>query len=91
MGSQGINLNTGTNVVELTLIDNLLHTACFNLIHVGRSNNSIKISSSSSRLDISPSPFNVLKLILSGDRFLVNLLIKKNFSFQCTQVDFIRR
>jgi hypothetical protein len=27
-------------------------------------------------LDISPSPFNVLKLILSGDRFLVNLLIK---------------
>lgn len=39
-----------------------------------------KTSSSSSRLDSCPSPFNVLRLILSGDRFLVNLVIKSKWN-----------
>ncbi len=40
---------------------------------VGRSSRLWRTSSSSSRLVSWPSPFSVLRLILSGDRFLANL------------------
>lgn len=58
---------------QYTFIESLLQTALDNFIHVGKSNSSISTTSSSSRFDNSPSPLSVLKLILSGDRFLVNL------------------
>lgn len=53
----------------------LLHQAFVNLSHDGSSNKSVKTVSSSSKFVSSPSPLNVLKFILSADRFLVNLQI----------------
>lgn len=44
---------------------------------VGSSRTFCSTSSSSSRLVSCPCPFSVLRLILSGDRFLVNLQEKK--------------
>ena len=51
----------------------LLHTALVKASQVGKSSSSVSTFSSNSKLDKSPSPFNVLSLILSGDKFLVNL------------------
>jgi len=56
-----------------TLIVSRLQTALVSRIHVGRSRRSVSTSSSSSKSAKSPSPFSVLRLILSADRFFVNL------------------
>lgn len=50
-----------------------LHQPDFNLIHAGSSNSSVSTCSSNSRFVSSPSPLKVDKLILSAERFLVNL------------------
>lgn len=65
-------------ILKNTFIESLLQTALDNFIHVGKSKSSINTASSSSRFESSPSPFSVLKLILSGDKFLVNLYLKQN-------------
>lgn len=57
----------------LTLRDALLQKTLFIASHVGRSSMFWSTSSSNSKLVNWPSPFSVLRLILSGDRFLVNL------------------
>lgn len=57
----------------LTLMAALLHSTRLMASQVGRSSRLCRTSSSSSRLVIWPSPFSVLRLILSGDRFLANL------------------
>lgn len=51
----------------------LLHQALVNRNQEGNSNKSVKTISFNSRFDNSPSPLNVLKFILSADKFLVNL------------------
>lgn len=58
---------------SLTLMAALLQHTRLMASHVGRSSRLWRTSSSSSRLVSWPSPFSVLRLILSGDRFLANL------------------
>lgn len=55
------------------LMDALLQNTLLIASHVGKSSMFWSTSSSSSRFFSSPSPFRVLRLILSGDKFLVNL------------------
>lgn len=57
----------------LTRMAALLHSTRLMASQVGRSSRLWRTSSSSSRLVSWPSPFSVLRLILSGDRFLANL------------------
>lgn len=57
----------------LTLMAALLQYTRVTASQVGRSSMFCRTSSSSSRLESWPSPFRVLRLILSGERFLVNL------------------
>lgn len=68
-------IGTFFNFVHCILNVTLLHHAFVNLSQDGNSNNSVSTISSSSKFDNSPSPLNVLRLILSADRFLVNLQI----------------
>lgn len=58
---------------SLTRMAALLQHTRLMASHVGRSSRLCRTSSSSSRLVSWPSPFSVLRLILSGDRFLANL------------------
>jgi hypothetical protein len=58
---------------SLTLMDALLQKTLLIASHVGKSNIFWSTSSSSSKFFSSPSPFRVLRFILSGDKFLVNL------------------
>ena len=51
----------------------LLQWAWVSFIHVGSASRSVNTDSSSSRFVNSPSPFRVLKLILSEERFFTNL------------------
>lgn len=64
--------------VSLTLMVALLQHTRLMASQVGRSNRLWRTSSSSSRLVRWPSPFSVLRLIWSGDRFLANLWSMKN-------------
>lgn len=58
---------------RLTLMDALLQNTLLMASQVGRSSMFCSTSSSSSRFFSSPSPLRVLRFILSGDKFLVNL------------------
>lgn len=58
---------------SLTLIDALLQKTLLMASHVGKSNMFWSTSSSNSKFFSSPSPLRVLRFILSGDKFLVNL------------------
>lgn len=58
---------------SLTLIDALLQKTLLIASHVGKSNIFWSTSSSNSKFFSSPSPLRVLRFILSGDKFLVNL------------------
>lgn len=58
---------------SLTLIDALLQKTLLIASHVGKSNMFWSTSSSNSKFFSSPSPLRVLRFILSGDKFLVNL------------------
>lgn len=58
---------------SLTLIDALLQKTLLMASHVGKSNIFWSTSSSNSKFFSSPSPLRVLRFILSGDKFLVNL------------------
>lgn len=60
-------------VALLTLMAALLQHTRLMASQVGRSSRLWRTSSSSSRLVSWPSPFRVLRLILSGDKFLANL------------------
>lgn len=66
-------IGTLLNLVHCIRNETLLHQAFVNLSHDGNSNKSVKTISSSSKFVNSPSPLNVLKFILSADKFLVNL------------------
>lgn len=68
-----LNALTQCNTVFLTRMAALLHSTRLMASQVGRSSRLWRTSSSSSRLVSWPSPFSVLRLILSGDRFLANL------------------
>ena len=80
--------NTSTSSSQIrpyiTLIATLLQEARVIFSHVGSSNKSVKTSSSSSKLDNSPSPLIALTLRRSGDRFLVNLRINKSQMYHTT-------
>lgn len=71
---------------SLTLIDALLQNTLLMASHVGRSSMFWSTSSSSSRFFSSPSPFRVLRLILSGDKFLVNLKENKSYIYSSVSV-----
>lgn len=71
---------------SLTLIDALLQNTLLMASHVGRSSMFWSTSSSSSRFFSSPSPFRVLRLILSGDKFLVNLKENKRYIYSSVSV-----
>ena len=58
---------------SLTLIDALLQKTLLIASHVGKSSMFWSTSSSNSKFFSSPSPLRVLRFILSGDKFLVNL------------------
>uniref|UniRef100_T1GHY3 Uncharacterized protein n=1 Tax=Megaselia scalaris TaxID=36166 RepID=T1GHY3_MEGSC len=64
-------IGTLFNFVQLMRKETWLHHADFNLSHVGSSSRSVRTFSSNSRFDNCPSPRNVLKLILSGERFFM--------------------
>lgn len=76
-------MGTLFNFVHAILKVTLLHQAFVNRNHEGNSSNSVNTNSFSSKLDNSPSPLKVLKLILSADKFLVNLQGR-----QCNCVNF---
>lgn len=65
--------HTAASLSSLTRMAALLQHTRLMASHVGRSSRLWRTSSSSSRLVSWPSPFSVLRLILSGDRFLANL------------------
>jgi hypothetical protein len=67
------NIGTLFSFVHWMRKETRLHQALVSLNHDGSSNNSVNTVSSSSKLDSSPSPLKVLRLILSADKFLVNL------------------
>lgn len=60
-----------------TLADILLQTAFVKRMNGGNSKRSVRKASLSSRFLSSPSPFRNFKLILLGERFLVNLKIQR--------------
>lgn len=60
--------------VQLIRNETWLHHADVNFNHPGSSKSSVKTFSSNCKLDNSPSPPNVLILILSDDKFLVYLM-----------------
>lgn len=62
----------------------LLHQALVSRNHDGSSNKSVNTISSSSNDDSSPSPLNVLRFILSADKFFVYLELK--FTIIITQL-----
>lgn len=66
-------IGTLFNLVQGILNVTLLHQAFVKRNQDGNSSKSVKTISFNSRFDSSPSPLNVLKFILSADRFLVNL------------------
>lgn len=66
-------MGTVFNFVQGIRNKTLLHQAFLIWSHEGNSSNSVKTFSSNSKLDNSPSPLKVLKLILSADKFLVYL------------------
>lgn len=66
-------IGTLLSLVHCIRKETLLHQAFVNLSHDGSSNKSVKTISSSSKFVSSPSPLNVLRFILSADKFLVNL------------------
>lgn len=69
--------------VSLTLMAALLQHTRLMASQVGRSSRLWRTSSSSSRFVSWPSPFSVLRLILSGDRFFANLQdTEKRSSFE---------
>lgn len=71
------NMGTLFNFVHCIRNVTLLHHDLVNRNHDGNSNKSVNTISSNSKFESSPSPLNVLKLILSADKFFVNL--KKQF------------
>lgn len=66
-------IGTLFSLVHCIRNETLLHQALVSLNHDGSSNRSVRTVSSSSKFVNSPSPLNVLKFILSADKFLVNL------------------
>lgn len=74
----------------LTLIDALLQYTRVMASQVGSSSTFCSTSSSSSRLVSCPCPFSVLRLILSGERFLVNLQGKKEETLKKTPAKLLR-
>lgn len=66
-------IGTLFNLVQGILNVTLLHQALVKRNQEGNSNRSVKTISFNSRFDSSPSPLKVLKLILSADKFFVNL------------------
>lgn len=81
-------IGTLFNFVQGILNVTLLHQAFVNLNQEGNSNKSVKTISFNSRFDSSPSPLNVLKLILSADKFLVNLQQQVNYRKMHTKITF---
>lgn len=71
-------MGTVFNLVQGIRKDTLLHRALVNLNQEGNSNKSVSTISFNSRFVSSPSPLKVLKLILSIDKFLVNLNLKNS-------------
>ena len=75
-------IGTDFNWVHCTLKYTWSQRALVILSQDGNSNRSVKIFSSNSNSDNSPSPLKVLKLILSVDKPLVNLKIIKKFIYE---------
>lgn len=71
-------IGTDLSFAHCTLKETLLHLALINLSHEGSSKRSVNTVSSNSKSVKSPSPLKVLKLILSVDKFFVNLKGKKS-------------
>lgn len=69
-------IGTLLSFVQGIRIETRLHHALSKVNQLGSSNKLVSTFSSSSRLVRSPSPLSVLRLILSGDRFLTNLFVK---------------
>lgn len=70
-------MGTLLSFVQGILMETRLHHARSKVNQLGSSNKLVNTFSSNSRLVSSPSPFRVLRLILSGDKFLTNLFKKR--------------